>query len=387
MLGRTDLVLAASIMRIAQIAPLYERVPPIAYGATERVVHYLTEALVAQGHDVTLFASGDAATSARLVACCERALWRDTRVEDTLGAHVRLLEQVAQRAGEFDVLHFHCEPLHLPLARRLGTPSVTTMHGLLREPDLGALLREFADAPLVSISASQRRALPFANWRATIHHGLPSNEFDFCPTPGDYLLWMGRMMHGKRADLAIEIARRARMPLKMAAAVHPGERAYFADEIAPLIERSAGFVEYLGEVGGDERAALLRHARALLFPIDWEEPFGMVMIEALACGTPVVAFRRGAVPEVIEDGISGFVVDDVDGALRALARLDELDRARCRDAFDARFSAARMAHDYVQVYRALAAGDDDHYNDHTHDDSEQGSLRSDAMARAGALPE
>lgn len=359
-------------MRIAQIAPLYERVPPTAYGATERVVHYLTEALVARGHEVTLFASGDSSTSAALVPGCPRALWRDREVEDTLVHHVAQLEQVASCAAGFDVLHFHTEPLHLPLARRLGTPSVTTMHGLLREPDVGALLREFADAPLVSISASQRRALPFANWRATIHHGLPRTEFDLCPTPGDYLLWMGRMMHGKRADLAIEIARRARIPLKMAAAVHPGERAYFADEIAPLIERSAGFVEYLGEVGGDERAALLRHARALLFPIDWDEPFGMVMIEALACGTPVVAFRRGAVPEVVEHGVSGFVVDDVDDAVRAVERLGELDRARCRRAFDVRFTADRMAHDYLRVYRTLAGGED-------------GSSRREVDGRVGVL--
>ena len=343
------------IMRIAQIAPLYERVPPVAYGATERIVHALTEALVAEGHELTLFASGDSRTSAHLVPCCERALWHDTRVEDTLGHHVRLIEAVARRADDFDVLHFHCEPLHLPLARRLATPSVTTMHGLLREPDMGALLREFADAPLVSISASQRRAMPFANWRATIHHGLPSDAFEPCETPGDYLLWMGRMMPGKRPDLAIEIARRARLPLKMAAAVHPGERAYFADDIAPLIERSAAFVDYLGEVGGERRADLLRRARALVFPIDWEEPFGMVMIEALACGTPVVAFRRGAVPEVIEDGVDGFVVDDVDGAVHALERIGELDRLRCRQAFDTRFSAQRMARDYLRVYRSLAS--------------------------------
>ncbi|HTH59964.1 MAG TPA: glycosyltransferase family 4 protein [Paraburkholderia sp.] len=342
-------------MRIAQIAPLYERVPPVAYGATERVVHYLTEALVADGHDVTLFASGDSLTSARLVACCERALWRDARVDDTLGHHVRLLETVAQRAADFDVLHFHCEPLHLPLARRLPTPSLTTMHGLLREPDVGLLLREFADAPLVAISASQRRAMPFANWRATIHHGLPSNEFDARAAPGDYLLWMGRMMPAKRPDLAIDIARRAGMPLKMAAAVHPGERAYFAGEIAPLIERSAGFVDYLGEVGGDARATLLRHARALLFPIDWEEPFGMVMIEALACGTPVVAFRRGAVPEVIEQGVSGFVVDDVEGAVEALRRIGSIGRRACRDAFERRFTAARMTRHYVDVYEQVAS--------------------------------
>jgi len=353
MLDASASALATPIMRIAQIAPLYERVPPVAYGATERIVHYLTEALVADGHDVTLFASGDAMTSAKLVACCERALWRDSRVEDTLGAHVHLLESVAQRAAGFDVLHFHCEPLHLPLARRLGTPSVTTMHGLLREPDVGALLREFADAPLVSISASQRRATPFATWCATIHHGLPEHEFDVCTTPGDSLLWMGRMMRGKRPDLAIDIARRARMPLKMAAAVHPGERAYFADEIAPRIEHSAAFVEYLGEVGGDRRADLLRHARALLFPIDWDEPFGMVMIEALACGTPVIAFGRGAVPEVIEDGVTGFVVDGVDEAVDALRRIGSISRRACRDAFERRFTAARMMREYVDVYERV----------------------------------
>jgi len=342
-------------MRIAQIAPLYERVPPLAYGATERVVHSLTEALVADGHDVTLFASGDAKTAAQLVPCCERALWRDSRVEDTLGAHVRQLELVAQRAADFDVLHFHTEPLHLPLARRLPTPAVTTMHGLLREPDLGALLREFDDAPLVAISASQRRATPFANWRATIHHGLPVDEFDVCVAPGGYLLWMGRMMRGKRPDLAIEIARRARTPLKMAAAVHPGERAYFADEIAPLIERSADFVEYLGEVGGEQRAELLRHARALLFPIDWDEPFGMVMIEALACGTPVVAFRRGAVVEVIEDGVTGFVVESVDQAVDALRRIESIGRRACRDVFERRFTATRMAREYVELYERVAS--------------------------------
>jgi glycosyltransferase involved in cell wall biosynthesis len=373
-------------MRIAQIAPLYERVPPVAYGATERVVHYLTEALVAEGHDVTLFASGDAQTSARLVACSERPLWRDARVEDTLGHHVRLIEMVAQRADCFDILHFHCEPLHFPLARRLRTPSLTTMHGFLREPDVGALLREFDDAPLVAISASQRRAMPFANWQATIHHGLPSNAFELSTAPGDYLLWIGRMMRGKRPDLAIEIARRAGLPLKMAAVVHPGERAYFADEIAPLIERSADFVEYLGEVGGDARTELLRHARALVFPIDWDEPFGMVTIEALACGTPVVAFARGAVPEVIEDGVSGFVVDDVDGAVQAIARLGEIHRARCRDAFDARFTAQRMARDYLRVYRALAGHAQD-ADKEAQPEAQPGRKLSDPDERVRALTE
>jgi glycosyltransferase involved in cell wall biosynthesis len=345
-------------MRIAQIAPLYQRVPPVGYGATERVVHYLTEALVARGHHVTLFASGDSVTSAELVAGCERALWGDADVSDTLGHHVRQLEQVAQRAQEFDLLHFHCEPLHLPLARRLARPCMSTLHGLLRAPDHGALLREFADAPLVAISASQRRAMPFANWQATIHHGLPVDEFHARTERGDYLLSMGRMMPGKRPDLAIEIARRARTPLKIAAVVHPGEQAYFREQILPQLERSAEFAEYVGEVGGNQRAQLLRYARALLFPIDWEEPFGLVMIEALACGTPVIAFRRGAVPEVIEDGVSGFVVDGVNEAVRAVARIDGIDRARCRAAFERRFTASRMARDYLRVYRHLCGAAD-----------------------------
>lgn len=346
-------------MRIAQIAPLYERVPPTAYGATERVVHYLTEALVARGHEVTLFASGDSSTSAALVPGCPRALWRDREVEDTLVHHVAQLEQVASRAAGFDVLHFHTEPLHLPLARRLGTPCVTTLHGLIRRADLGALLDRFGDAPLVSISASQREPAPRANWLATIAHGLPAGEFEPAREHDGYLLWMGRMMPAKRPDAAIEIARRAGRPLRIAAAVHAGERAWFETQMRPLIERHASFVEYLGEVGGARRAELLRRAEALLFPVDWEEPFGLVMIEAMASGTPVIATRRGAVPEVLEDGVSGYVVDGVDEAVRAVARLPELDRSRCRAAFERRFTAARMADDYERVYRRLVEGEGD----------------------------
>jgi glycosyltransferase involved in cell wall biosynthesis len=342
-------------MRIAQVAPLYERVPPAAYGATERIVHYLTEELVRRGHEVTLFASGDSVTSAELVPCARRALWHDREVADTLVHHIAQLERVAARAGQFDVVHFHTEPLHLPLARRLNVPCVTTVHGAIEPRDLGALFEVIRDAPLVAISQSQRNRAPDANWIATVHHGLPDDQFAPSPSHDGYLLWMGRMMPAKGPDAAIEIAQRAGKPLKMAAAVHPGERAWFDAHMKPLIARHAPSVEFLGEVGGTVRADLLRRAEALLMPIAWDEPFGLVMIEALASGTPVIAYRRGAVPEVLEDGVSGYVVDGIDEAVRAVARLPALDRARCRAAFAQRFTAARMADDYLRAYRGLIA--------------------------------
>jgi glycosyltransferase involved in cell wall biosynthesis len=344
-------------MRIAQVAPLYESVPPYGYGATERVVHYLSEALVALGHHVTLFATADSRTSAELVPICERGLWRDGRVWDTLTHHVREVEAVLQRAGRFDVVHFHIDPLYFPSARRLPCAHVTTMHGRLLPADHGPLLREFSEAPLVSISDSQRQPIPWANWQATIHHGLPADAFSLNEDNEDYLLFLGRMMPEKRPDLAIEIARRAGRRLKMAAKVHPGEKAYFDDEIAPLIEANRDVVDYVGEVGGAARVALLSKAQALLFPVEWPEPFGMVMIEAMACGTPTVAFRNGAVPEVLEVGVTGYMVDGVDAAVEALTRLDAIDRRQCRSAFDARFTSARMARDYVGVYEALLTGD------------------------------
>ena len=340
-------------MRIAQVAPLYESVPPYGYGATERVVHYLTEALVALGHHVTLFATADSTTSAELVPICERGLWRDARVWDTLTHHVREVEAVLQRAGRFDVVHFHIDPLYFPIARRLPCAHVTTMHGRLLPADHGPLLREFSDAPLVSISASQRQPIPGANWQATIHHGLPADAFSFSEKHEDYLLFLGRMMPEKRPDLAIEIARRSGCRLKMAAKVHPGEKAYFNEQIAPLIEANRGVVDYLGEVGGAERVELLSKAQALLFPVQWPEPFGMVMIEAMACGTPTIAFRNGAVPEVLEEGVTGYMVDSADAATEAVSRLDTIDRRKCRNVFDARFTSARMARDYINVYEAL----------------------------------
>lgn len=340
-------------MRIAQVAPLYESVPPQAYGATERIVSYLTEELVRQGHEVTLFASADSRTSAKLIATCERGLWRDTLVWDTLTHHVRQLEQVAQRAERFDVVHFHGEPLYLPLARRLPCQHLTTVHGRLLPADHGPLFREFSEAPLVSISDAQREPLPEANWQATIYHGLPLDDLPFRETAGDYLLFLGRMLPEKRPDRAIEIARRAGLPLKMAAKVHPGEHDYFHREIEPILQASREFVDYLGEVGGSQRAELIANARALLLPIEWAEPFGMVMIEAMACGTPVIAFRRGAVSEVLTDGVDGFIVETVEEAVQAVGRVGELSRLRCRQSFEARFGACRMTDEYLAVYEKL----------------------------------
>ncbi len=345
-------------MRIAQVAPLYESVPPYAYGATERVVHYLTEALVQMGHHVTLFATGDSTTSAELVPICDRGLWRDDAVWDTLTHHVREVEAVTQRAGRFDVVHFHTDPLYFPMARRLPCAHVTTVHGRLLPHDHGPLLREFSEAPLVSISDSQRKPIPWANWQATIHHGLPTDAFAAADDHEDYLLFIGRMMPEKRPDLAIEIARRSGARLKMAAKIHPGEKQYFSEAIAPLIEQHRDFVDYLGEVGGAARMELLARARALVFPIEWAEPFGMVMIEAMACGTPTIAYRSGAVLEVLDQGVSGFIVDGIDEAVDAVARIDGIDRRRCRAAFEARFTSDRMARDYVGVYEALIRGTD-----------------------------
>ena len=342
-------------MRIAQVAPLYESVPPHAYGATERIVHYLTETLIGLGHEVTLFATADSSTRGALVPICARGLWRDSAVWDTLSHHVRQLEAVAARAARFDVVHFHGDPLYLPLARRLPCAHVSTMHGRLLAADHGPLFEEFAEAPLVSISRDQRGTLPTANWQATIHHGMPPDVLPFNARPGDYLLFLGRMMPEKRPDLAIEIARRAGMPLKMAAAVHPGERAYFREQIEPLLKANRAHVEYLGEVGGEQRTALLSQAKALIFPVQWPEPFGMVMVEAMACGTPTIAFRAGAVPEVIDDGVTGYIVDDLESAVAAVARIGALSRAQCRAVFETRFSAVRMAESYVSVYERLAS--------------------------------
>lgn len=340
-------------MRIAQVSPLYEAVPPRWYGGTERIVSYLTEELVRQGNDVTLYASGDSVTAARLVAPCERALRLDAH-RDPLAHHVLLLEMVMRDAASYDVIHFHIDYLHFPLSRRAGVPHLTTLHGRLDLPDLPPLYREFAEQPLVSISDAQRRPLPGANWIRTVYHGLRAERYPPCERAGDYLAFLGRISPEKRVDRAIEIAGRAGLPLRIAAKIDEVDRAYFDAEIAPLFRRS--HVEYLGEVSEDEKVAFLGGALALLFPIDWPEPFGLAMIEAMACGTPVIAFPHGSVPEVVDEGKTGFVVGSIDEAVRAVERVGSLSRRECRAVFDRRFTAERMARDYLQVYEQLAAG-------------------------------
>jgi glycosyltransferase involved in cell wall biosynthesis len=341
-------------MRIAQVAPLFESVPPRLYGGTERVVSYLTEELVRQGHEVTLFASGDSETAARLVAGCPRALWQEPSCRDTLPHHARLVGLVAREAHRFDVVHFHLDYVHFPAVGHLPCPTVTTLHGRLHPPDEEALFDAFPHVPLVSISDAQRRPIPHADWQATVYHGMPLDTHTFRERPGSYLAFLGRVSPEKGLDKAVEIARRAGMPLRVAAKIYPEERPYYERAIEPLL-RASPWVEFVGEVGGASKDAFLGGAFALLFPIAWEEPFGLVMIEAMACGTPVVAFRRGSVPEVMVDGLTGFVVDDVEEAASAVGRVAGLGRAGCRRAFEERFGAARMADDYLAVYRRLAA--------------------------------
>ena len=341
-------------MRIAQVAPLAESVPPPGYGGTERVVGYLTDALVRLGHEVTLFASADSQTDAELVPCAPGGLRLDEAVVDPIAHLVVELEAVAAQASRFDVIHWHLDYFHFPMSRRLGVPNVTTLHGRLDIPDLQPIYDEFAEMPVVSISNDQRAPLPQAGWVATVHHGMPLDELGPRLSPGEYLAFLGRISPEKRADRAIEVARRAGMPLRIAAKVDDADRDYYEREIEPLLE--ADHVDFVGEIGPVEKAEFLGHASALLFPIDWAEPFGLVMIESMACGTPVIAYRSGSVPEVIDDGVSGFIVEDIPGAVHAVGRLDELDRAQVRAAFEHRFSVERMARDYVGVYERLVAG-------------------------------
>ena len=341
-------------MRIAQVAPLYESVPPQGYGGTERVVSYLTEELVRLGHEVTLFASGDSATAARLVPVCPRSLRLDPGCVDPLAHHVRMLEAVYRRAAKFDLLHFHVDYLHFPWSRRHRAPHLTTLHGRLDIPDLVPLYREYREMPVVSISDAQREPLPWLRWLGTVHHGLPPGLHACGTAPGDHLLFMGRVSPEKGVDLAIEIARRAGLPLKIAAKVDHADRAYFAEVVRPLLDQP--HVEFLGEVGEAEKGLLLCGARALLFPVDWPEPFGLVMIEALACGTPVLAFRRGSVPEILSDPRAGLVCDGVEEAVATVARVGGLSRRGCREVFEERFTAARMARDYLRLYAAIIEG-------------------------------
>jgi len=343
-------------MRIAQIAPLFESVPPRLYGGTERVVAYLTEALVDRGHEVTLFASGDSRTRANLVSFRDTALRLDPApLKSPVAAHLSMLHAIRERADEFDVLHFHIDLLPLPIFEDIAHKCATTLHGRQDKQDLPQAYRRWSMYPLVSISDHQRRPMAWANWRRTIHHGMPVSLLAPPPRPsGDYLAFLGRVSPEKRPDRAIEIARRAGLPLKIAAKVDTADKRYFHETIAPML--AGADVEFVGEIGDAEKPAFLGNAAALLFPIDWPEPFGLVMIEAMACGTPVVAWREGSVPEVVDDGVTGAVVGTLDEAVAAVARVRAFDRGAVRRRFEARFDAARMAADYETLYASLVEG-------------------------------
>jgi len=339
-------------MKIAQVAPLTEAVPPKFYGGTERVVAYLTDALVELGHDVTLFASGDSMTKAKLAAIWPRALRLDPTVKDYYAPVFMELETVARRAHEFDVIHAHLDYFGFPLLRRLGVPAVTTLHGRLDMPELPALYGLYGDIPVVSISDSQRVPLPQANYVATVLHGLPKNLLAKGPGTGGYLAFLGRISPEKAPDAAIRIAAKAGMKIKMAAKVDKVDEEYFKSTVEPLLP--LGDIEFIGEIGEHQKGEFLGNAAALVFPIAWREPFGLVMIEAMACGTPVIAFNNGSVPEVLEDGLTGFIVENEAEATRAVAKIGTLDRDRIRAEFDRRFTAHHMAENYLRLYSRLA---------------------------------
>lgn len=335
-------------MRIAQVSPLYESVPPRLYGGTERVVSWLTEELVRRGHEVTLFASGDSLTNAHLIPVCPQALRLDPDCWDPLAQHLCLVEQVLQRKDDFDIVHFHIDYLHFSMSRREDLSQVTTLHGRLDIPDLVPLFREFSEMPVVSISDAQRQPLPWINWQGTVHHGMPEDTFAPRFDAGNYLAFLGRISPEKGVDQAIEIAQRAGIPLKIAAKVDRADKSYFESHVKPLFDHK--LIEFVGEISDLEKNEFLGNASALLFPIDWSEPFGIVLIEAMACGLPVIAYPLGAVPEIIKDGMSGFLVHNVDEAARAVKNLSALDRRKCRRAFEDRFSAKRMAQEYLSIY-------------------------------------
>ncbi|HZD61198.1 MAG TPA: glycosyltransferase family 4 protein [Xanthobacteraceae bacterium] len=339
-------------MKIAQISPLMESVPPRLYGGSERIVSYLTDELVRQGHDVTLFASGDSVSSANLVRCVPIALRLDANVRDPIPYYMLMLDRVREMADEFDILHFHIDQFHFPLFRPIAHRTVTTLHGRQDLHDLKPLYVGFSDMPLVSISNSQRKPIANANFAATVYHGLPAQTLkpNYKPT-GDYVAFLGRISPEKRPDRAIRIAQALGLRIKIAAKIDKVDEAYFREHIAPLFNQPG--VEYIGEIDERSKSEFLGEASALLFPIDWPEPFGLSMIEAMACGTPVLAFRCGSVPEIIDPGVSGLIVDSMDEAIRVMPQVLALDRRGVRQKFEQRFSASRMAKDYVQVYRSL----------------------------------
>lgn len=338
-------------MRIAQVAPLYESVPPKLYGGTERVVSWLTEELVHMGHDVTLFASGDSITSARLIAAAPSALRLNESVSHEMPYIMLQLEQVVQRAHEFDFIHWHIDYMSFPLARFLATPQITTLHGRLDLPDLVPLFKTFRDIPVVSISDAQRKPLAWINWQSTVYHGLPIERFTPRYNPGQYLAVLGRISPEKGVDRAIEIAKRVGRPLRIAAKISKPDRPYFEQVIRPLLDHP--LIEFIGEIGEKEKEDFIGNAYAVLFPINWPEPFGIVMIEAMACGTPVVAFPGGSVAEVEEDGVTGYIVNSIPDAVQAVERVSSLSRHGVRAAFERRFTSARMTRNYLSVYRKI----------------------------------
>ena len=342
-------------MKIAQVTPLYEAVPPRLYGGTERVVAHLTDALVELGHDVTLFASADAETRARLIPVRDQAIRLDPApLKSDMAAHMTLLAEVLDRADDFDVIHFHNDLIQFPYFRDLADKTLTTLHGRLDLKDLPEVYERWSEFGLVSISDDQRRPLPYANWKPTVHHGMPGDLYRFSPTSQGSRAFLGRISPEKRPDRAIEIAARLGKPLKMAAKVDAADKAYWETVIKPMIDAHP-LVEFIGEIGDDQKSAFLGGAEALLFPIDWPEPFGLVMIEAIACGTPVIAFRCGSTSEIIEDGATGFLVDTLDQAVAAAGQAHRLDREAIRARFDLRFSATAMARRYLDVYGDLLA--------------------------------
>ena len=342
-------------MRIAQIAPLAESCPPKLYGGTERIVHFLTEELVTMGHEVTLFATGDSHTSANLVPCAPRALRLMDGARNLIPHHVGMVERVSRHLDDFDIVHFHIDLFHYPVIRTWDTPTLTTLHGRLDIPDLYDCYQIFRNVPLVSISNSQRSPLPPVNWVGNVYHGLPENLLPFSKTGGDHLVFLGRISPEKRPDRAIDIAVRSGRQLIIAAKIDDVDRAYWETEIQPLVERHEN-VSFIGEVNEREKASLLGGAGALLFPIDWPEPFGLVMIEAMSCGTPVVAWRNGSVPEVMKDGVSGRVVDSIKDAVAAVDEVMNMDRRGVRKYFEKRFAVRRMAEDYIRIFETLVDG-------------------------------
>jgi len=338
-------------MRIAQVAPLHESVPPKLYGGTERVVSYLTEELIRQGHEVTLFASGDSLTEARLISVCKQSLRLAPSCIDQLAHHILLVERVLEEKENFDLIHFHIDYLHYPRSRTENVATLTTLHGRLDIPDLAPLYRRFSDVPVVSISNSQREPLSWLNWQGTVYHGLPLDSLSFQSKPGKYLAFLGRTSPEKGLDQAIAIAQHAGVDLKIAAKIDKVDRAYFDSVIRPLLNQPG--IEFVGEISDSQKSVFLGGAMALLAPVQWPEPFGLVMIEAMACGTPVIAYPRGSVPELVENGVSGFVVPDVRHAAEAVRAVPALSRKRCREYFARRFSATRMCNDYLAVYHRI----------------------------------